>query len=84
MNEVDEMTQIENHMVVGPDEFDEVVECKHEDWTHGENEVITNMEISFCIRCDACNEEGYVIYRPKAFAPTPPARLPTFAIEVVW
>ena len=82
MNEIDGMEQIENHMVVGPDSFDEVVECKHEDWTHGENEVITNMEISFCIRCDACSEEGYVIYRPNQLLHE--AALGLFDIEVVW
>jgi hypothetical protein len=56
---------VENHMVVGPDSFDEVVECKHEEWSHGEAEDITNMEISFSVTCDGCSEEGYVIYRPS-------------------
>lgn len=56
--------RIENHMVVGPDSFDRVVECDHEEWSHGEVEEITHNEISFSITCDSCREHGYVIYRP--------------------
>ena len=54
------MSQVENHMVVGPDSFDKVVECKHKNWsiedvsTHGDDWV------QFDIRCDECDETGYI------------------------
>ena len=83
MSEVDEMEQIENHMVVGPDSFDDVVECEHDELTHGETEEVCNTEISFHITCDSCGEEGYVVYKPKPRKMAEVIR-PTFEIEVVW
>ena len=81
MSEVDEMKQIENHMVVGPDSFDDVVECEHDEWTHGETEEVCDIEISFHITCDSCGEDGYIVYRPPLVQG---AKRNSFDIEVVW
>lgn len=51
-------SDVENHMVVGPDEFDEVVKCKHEDWSIVEVETASNDWAILHIRCDSCREMG--------------------------
>ena len=52
------MEQVENHMVVGPDSFDEVIECKHEEWSIVEVETYGVDWAILHIKCESCREMG--------------------------
>ena len=56
---------IENHVVVGPDEFDYEPKCDHEEWSIVEIEDRSEEHIDFKIRCDICGHEGYRSYEMK-------------------
>ena len=59
---------VENHMVQGPDEFDQPTPpCKHE-WecgTTGGAEWVEHDKITFRCFCELCGEEGWIILKIK-------------------